>query len=100
MHVPTMAAPNGTTLNAEALDFAADLLAIPERPPQRLPRMLLLVTAALVLLLLLWASIAKLDIIATAEGRLVPLSFIKVVQPADAGIVLEDGPAGTRWKRK
>jgi HlyD family secretion protein len=84
-----MPARNATTLSAEALDFAADLLAIQERPPQRLPRLLLLVTAAMVLLLVLWASFAKLDIIATAEGRLVPLSFTKVVQPADAGVVSE-----------
>lgn len=76
-------------LDPAALDFAPDLLAIQERPPARLPRALLLTVAALVGLLLLWASFAKLDIIATAEGRLVPLTFTKVVQPAEAGVVTE-----------
>ncbi|WP_458233020.1 HlyD family type I secretion periplasmic adaptor subunit [Roseateles sp. P5_E8] len=76
-------------LDPDALDFAPDLLAIQERPPSRLPRALLLTVAALVLLLLVWASFARLDIVASAEGRLVPLTFTKVVQPAEAGVVKE-----------
>jgi hemolysin D len=79
----------GGVLSPDALDFAPDLLAIQERPPQRLPRTLLLTVAALIGLLILWSVFAKLDIIATAEGRLVPLTFTKVVQPADAGVVSE-----------
>jgi hemolysin D len=77
------------TLLPDALDFAPDLLAIQERAPQRLPRVLLMTVAALIGLLIIWAFFAKLDIIATAEGRLVPLTFTKVVQPADAGVVSE-----------
>jgi HlyD family secretion protein len=76
-------------LAPEALDFAPDLLAIQERPPSRLPRSLTLSVVALVLLLIVWAAFAQLDIIATAEGRLVPLTFTKVVQPAEAGVVTE-----------
>jgi HlyD family secretion protein len=37
--------------------------------------------------LLLWAALAKVDIVATAEGRLVPSSLVKVVQPAEGGVV-------------
>lgn len=44
---------------------------------------------ALFLILLTWAIFGKLDIIASAEGRLVPQSYVKIVQPADAGIVQE-----------
>lgn len=73
----------------EALDFAPDLLAIQERPPQRLPRLIVVSLAGLVALLLLWASLAKLDVIASAEGRLVPTTFTKVVQPPEAGVVSE-----------
>ena len=86
MALPAKAPP---PLAREALDFAPDLLAIQERPPASLPRALLLTVAALVGLLLVWAVFAKLDIIATADGRLVPLSFTKVVQPAEAGVVTE-----------
>jgi hemolysin D len=77
------------TLSLEALDFAPDLLAIQERPPERLPRVLLMVCAALIAVMIVWALFAKLDIIAVAEGRLVPITFTKVVQPAEAGVVSE-----------
>lgn len=80
---------NAALLSPEALDFAPDLLAIQERPPERLPRAILLSVVALVGVLLLWAMLAKLDIIASAEGRLVPASFTKVVQPSEAGVVSE-----------
>jgi len=78
-----------TLLDPDALDFAPDLLAIQERPPSRLPRVLLLTVALLVGLLLAWSVFAQLDIIATAEGRLVPVSYTKLVQPAEAGVVTE-----------
>lgn len=76
-------------LDPDALDFAPDLLAIQERPPARLPRVLLVTVAVLIGLLLAWSVFAQLDIIATAEGRLVPISFTKLIQPAEAGVVTE-----------
>jgi len=78
-----------TLLGLEALDFAPDLLAIQERPPERLPRVVLGSVVALVAILLAWALFAELDIIASAEGRLVPASFTKVVQPSEPGVVSE-----------
>jgi HlyD family secretion protein len=45
--------------------------------------------AALFLILLTWSIFGKLDIIASAEGRLVPQTYVKIVQPADGGIVQE-----------
>jgi hemolysin D len=38
---------------------------------------------------LLWAVFGKLDIVAVAEGRLVPETYVKIVQPAEGGIVRE-----------
>jgi len=77
------------SLAPEALDFAPDLLALQERPPSRMPRAIAVTLVTLILLLLAWACFFKLDIVASAEGRLVPLSFTKVVQPADSGVVAE-----------
>jgi HlyD family secretion protein len=39
--------------------------------------------------LLVWAVFAKLDIVAVADGRLVPQTYVKIVQPAEAGIIRE-----------
>ena len=47
----------------------------------------LFTTAALFAILLAWAILGKLDIVAFAEGRLVPQSYVKIVQPAEGGII-------------
>jgi len=78
-----------TPRSPEALDFAPGLLAIQESPPGRMPRAVMYAVATLLALLLIWASIGHLDIVASAEGKLVPETYLKLVQPADAGIVKE-----------
>lgn len=78
-----------STLAAQAHDFAPDLLTLQLSPPSRLPRTVVLGLAALVGGLLVWSFLAELDIVATAQGRLVPISYTKVVQPAEAGVVSE-----------
>jgi hemolysin D len=78
-----------TVLSPEALDFAPGLLSIQESPPARLPRAVMYTVGVLFVILLLWAVFGKLDIIASADGHLVPETYIKIVQPSDAGIVQE-----------
>jgi hemolysin D len=74
-------------LSAEALEFAPGLLSIQESPPERLPRAIIYTVGTLCLVLIVWAMFGKLDIVASAEGHLVPQTYVKIVQPADAGIV-------------
>lgn len=76
-------------LDRHAYDFRPDLLTIQHSPPSAWPRGLLLTVGILVGLLVLWACFAKLDVVATAQGRLVPITFTKVVQPAEPGVVLD-----------
>jgi HlyD family secretion protein len=70
-----------------AFDFAPGLLAIQERPPGPLPRLVLYLIIGLCGALLVWAVFGELNIIAVAGGRLVPKSYIQIVQPAQAGVV-------------
>jgi hemolysin D len=86
---PTMAPPRRAPLSQKALDFAPGLLAIQESPPSRMPRAVMYTIATLLSLMLIWAAIGHLDIVASAEGKLIPKSYLKLVQPADAGIVKE-----------
>jgi hemolysin D len=79
----------GRTLSAEALAFAPGLLSIQERPPAPLPRAVLYAILVLFTFVVLWATVGRLDVIASAEGQLVPRTYVKIVQPADAGIVKE-----------
>lgn len=76
-------------LQADAYDFAPDILRLQHRPPSPLPRAVMWSVLALLLCLLLWAIFGKLDIVAVAQGKLVPQSALKIVQPAEAGIVKE-----------
>ena len=57
--------------------------------PGQSTRMVLWTLCALFGVTLLWASFARLDIVAVAEGRLVPETYVKVVQPAESGVVRE-----------
>ncbi len=81
--------PAVKTPSRDVLDFAPGLLSIQESPPAKLPRAVLHSVVALFSILLLWAIVGKLDIVASAEGRLVPQTYVKIVQPAEAGIVQE-----------
>lgn len=76
-------------MSGEALEFAPGLLSIQESPPGKLPKTILYLVMILFALLLLWAIFGKLDIVATTEGRLIPKSYVKIVQPSEGGIVEE-----------
>ncbi len=52
-------------------------------------RLVLRTVSALVAALILWSVFGKLDIVSGAEGKLVPQTLLKVVQPAEAGVVAE-----------
>lgn len=69
--------------------FAAPLLRIQEEPPNPLGRKVLISLALLLGALLVWSVVGKLDIVAVADGKLVPQTYVKIVQPAEAGRVVE-----------
>lgn len=60
---------------------------IENTPPSKAMAATVLTVCGLCAILLIWAAVGELDIIATAEGKLIPQTFIKIVQPAENGIV-------------
>jgi HlyD family secretion protein len=76
-------------LSADAADFAPPLLRIQEKPPPPLAGWTLRLIIGLLAGVALWAVFGQLDIVAVAEGKLVPSSYLKIVQPAEQGIVRE-----------
>ena len=68
-------------------DFSPPLLRLQDTPPSPLGRKVLWALLLMLLALLVWALLGKLDIVAVAEGKLIPKSYLKIVQPAEAGIV-------------
>lgn len=71
------------------LDFAPSLVRLQEKPPAPLGRIVLKAVALLFCCVLLWAVFGRLDIVAVAEGKLVPKTYLKIVQPSEQGIVKE-----------
>ena len=76
-------------LSADAADFAPPLLRIQEKPPAPLAGWMLRLLIGLLTGIALWAVFGQLDIVAVADGKLVPSSYLKIVQPAEQGIVRE-----------
>ena len=74
---------------ANPADFAPPLLRIQDNPPAPLAGWMLRLLMGLLAGILLWAVFGRLDIVAVADGKLVPSSYLKIVQPAEQGIVKE-----------
>ncbi len=70
-------------------EFSPGIIGMEDALPSPLPRVVLRGVLLLVLVLLIWGSLGRLDIVAVAEGKLVPVSYLKIVQPAEAGVVRE-----------
>lgn len=71
----------------DAREFLPAALEIMETPPKPLGRILAIVIATFFLCLTVWAAVSPIDIVAVAQGRVVPAGQIKVVQPFQAGTV-------------
>jgi hemolysin D len=82
------------TIEAERLKRANDntaflpaVLEVLETPPNPLGRMILWVIMGFLSLALLWACFGYVDVVATAQGRVLPEGNIKTVQAPDQGVV-------------
>ena len=73
----------------DPLDFSPGLLRIQAQPPRPFARAMLYSLLALLGLLILWAIFGRLDVVASAEGKLLPQSYLKIVQPSEQGVIRE-----------
>jgi HlyD family secretion protein len=70
-------------------EFSPAILRLTDSPPNPLGRKVLWTLLLLLAVLLVWAVVGQLDIVAVAEGKLIPQSYLKIVQPSESGIVKE-----------
>jgi hemolysin D len=68
-------------------EFLPAALEILETPPSPTGRVLAMVIGAFFVIAVLWSFFGKVDVLATAPGRILPAGKIKVVQPLDPGMV-------------
>jgi hemolysin D len=77
----------GTRWGNDDVDFLPAALEIVETPPSPIGRALVYMIIAIFSLALAWASIGKVDIVASATGKVVPSGRTKLIQPFEAGVV-------------
>jgi len=68
-------------------EFLPAALEIMEKPPSPGLRWLMLILCSLFLIAILWSFIGKVDVVATATGKVVPSSSSKVIQPIEIGSI-------------
>ena len=71
----------------ELAAFLPAALEIQETPPNPLARWLAWSLLALVLIAILWACFGQVNIVASAEGKIIPSSRVKKIQPLEKGVV-------------
>ncbi len=68
-------------------EFLPAALEILETPPSPASRFMAMAIGIFFLVAVVWAFVGKVDVLATATGRLVPAGKVKVIQPLDPGLV-------------
>jgi hemolysin D len=67
--------------------FSSAALAMQIRPPSHVMRMATLGICAMATIALLFASVAKMDIVVSAQGKVIPAGKSKVIQPLEPGVI-------------
>lgn len=68
-------------------EFLPAALEIMEKPPSPGLRWLMLILCSLFAIALLWSFIGKVDVVATATGKVVPSASSKIIQPIEIGSI-------------
>ena len=81
----------GTVAGGRTTEFLPAVLEIQEAPPSPIGRAILWTILAVFITGLLWATFGRIDIVATAQGKIIPSGYSKVIQPViqqfETGIV-------------
>jgi hemolysin D len=77
----------GAVFRVEESAFLPAALEIIERPVSPTARVTTWVLLIGLVLTVLWLTFGRIDVVASAQGRLIPADNVKLVQPAEAGIV-------------
>jgi hemolysin D len=69
------------------LQFLPAALALQETPPSPAPRVMLWAIVSFATIAVIWASVGRIDIVATAQGKVIPDAGSKVIQPIETAAV-------------
>ena len=69
------------------LEFLPAVLEIQESPPSPVGRTIIFIIIGLFSAALLWSVFGHIDIVAVAQGKIIPSDYSKVIQPLESGII-------------
>lgn len=79
--------PLGAIAGGEATEFLPAVLEIQQAPPSPIGRAILWTIMAVFTTGVLWATFGWIDIVATAQGKIIPSGYSKVIQPYETGVI-------------
>lgn len=89
--------PGSAAFGTRATEFLPAVLEIQQSPPSPIGRALLWTILAAFAAGGIWTTFGKIDIVATAQGKIIPSGYSKVIQPYEAGVIasihVQDGQA-------
>ncbi|HEC19586.1 MAG TPA: HlyD family type I secretion periplasmic adaptor subunit [Gammaproteobacteria bacterium] len=68
-------------------EFLPAALEIQESPPSPMGRLIVWSLVLLVIIAIAWASIGEVDVVATAQGKIIASGHSKIIQPLEIGVV-------------
>lgn len=71
----------------QAIEFLPAVLEIQQIPPSPIGRALLWTILAAFTAAGLWATLGWIDIVATAQGKIIPSGYSKIIQPCETGVI-------------
>lgn len=69
------------------LEFLPAVLEVQESPPSPIGRGIIWSIVVLFVLAIIWASFGHIDIVAVAQGKIIPSNHSKTIQPFDRGVI-------------
>ena len=87
----------GTVPGGRATEFLPAVLEIQHAPPSPIGRAILWTIMLVVTAGVLWATFGWIDIVATAQGKIIASGYSKIIQPYETGVItairVQDGQA-------
>ncbi len=77
----------GSIPGGRSTEFLPAVLEIQQAPPSPIGRAILRTIMAVFASAVLWANLGWIDIVATAQGKIIPSGYSKVIQPYEAGVI-------------
>ena len=82
----------GAVPAGKAVEFLPAVLEIQETPPSPIGRAIVWTIMAVFTAAVTWACLGWIDIVAVAQGKIIPSGYSKVIQPFETGVVARFHP--------